>query len=352
MTTFNKIIATTLLSSLGLLTTTTHAANKYNCANSTGCIQVDFDNPKNDSTKTKYPVVLAHGLGGFTSIFGILDYWNGIPEALMEGGTENVFATKTSSFTDGEFRGEQLLQQVKTITALTGDEKVNLFGHSHGGSDIRYVAAVAPEYVASVTAVAAPAQGAAMADWIIETAERDSREQGFDVDNKEYNNGTNAAVALFNLVGNFMDVGSGIASEDIQEQDALASIFSLSTDYMRDEFNVKYPAAMPTEYCGQPPANNVVNDIPYYSFSGVGGVLNIFDPSDYLMAATAQAYDNDPNDGLVSACSSRVGYVIRDDYPMNHLDSVNQILGLVAWGKVNPLTVYRNQVNRLKELGK
>ena len=33
---------------------------------------------------------------------------------------------------------------------------------------------------------------------------------------------------------------------------------------------------------------------------------------------------------------------------MNHMDSVNQLLGLVAWGQPNPKTVYRDQVNRLK----
>lgn len=341
-------VASTAVASMAMLSTSAQAAEFYNCSNPTGCKLVSSKNPSNTLTQTKYPVVMAHGLGGWTNLFKVLDYYNGIPEALMKGGSD-VFTTKTSSFTDAEVRGEQLLQQVQTITAITGKPKVNLFGHSHGGSDIRYVAAVAPEQVASVTAVASPAQGSAMADWVVETAERDSKNQGYA--EGEYNLGTKAAVAFFNFVGHFMDVGSGIKPNELQEQDALASIYSLTTDYMTNYYNVKYPAGMPSEYCGQPPANNIVNDIHYYSFSGVGTVYNPFDPSDYMMGLTGLAFDNDPNDGLVSACSSRVGYVIRDDYKMNHLDSVNQLLGMVAWGRADPVGVYRNQVNRLKREG-
>ncbi|HCC66412.1 MAG TPA: alpha/beta hydrolase, partial [Moraxella sp.] len=40
--------------------------------------------------------------------------------------------------------------------------------------------------------------------------------------------------------------------------------------------------------------------------------------------------------------------VIRDNYKMNHMDSVNQVFGIVSLLDTNPLTVYRNQVNRLK----
>ena len=51
---------------------------------------------------------------------------------------------------------------------------------------------------------------------------------------------------------------------------------------------------------------------------------------------------------LSHPCSSRLGAVIRDNYKMNHMDSVNQVFGIVSLLDTNPLTVYRNQVNRLK----
>ena len=45
-----------------------------------------------DYTKTKYPIVLAHGLGGFDELFGVYDYWFGIPDALRDGGA-TVYVT-------------------------------------------------------------------------------------------------------------------------------------------------------------------------------------------------------------------------------------------------------------------
>ena len=41
-------------------------------------------------TKTKYPIVLAHGLGGFDELFGVYDYWFGIVDALEDGGATRV----------------------------------------------------------------------------------------------------------------------------------------------------------------------------------------------------------------------------------------------------------------------
>lgn len=316
------------------------AGSFYNCANATGCQKVDSRWWTSSHTDTKYPVVMAHGLVGFTKLLGI-DYFYGIPQTLMRGGSD-VYATKTSSFGDSRVRGEQLLQQVKTISAVSGSPKVNLFGHSHGGHDIRYVAAVQPKYVASVTAVASPEQGAKLADWVINEIDGDKV-------NGDYNWSSKAALGLFKLLGNVMDLGASIPVDQLQDQDGYAAITALTTDYMKD-FNAEFPAAMPTKYCGQPTATKV-NGINYYSFSGVGQITNIIDPSDYVLLATSKVFENDPNDGLVSACSSRLGYVIREDYKMNHMDSVNQAIGLVAWGQPNPKTVYRDQVNRLKKAG-
>lgn len=339
----------TLLPALGTLSaaavlmtlqlSSAHASGQYyNCANATGCQKVDSQYFTSSHTDTKYPIVMAHGLAGFTKLLGI-DYFYGIPQTLMSGGSE-VYATKTASFHDSRVRGEQLLQQVKTISAISGRPKVNLFGHSHGGHDIRYVAAVAPNYVASVTAVSSPEQGSKMADWVINQVDNGRI-------NGEYNAATKVALGLFEFLGSFMDVSSGSAINQIQEQDGWRAVTALSTDYMT-AFNQDYPDAMPTSYCGQP-TQTKVNGIEYYSFSGVGHVTNALDPLDYTLAGTGLSFGDDPNDGLVSACSSRLGYVIRDDYKMNHMDAVNQLLGLVAWGQPNPKTLYREQVNRLKK---
>ncbi len=321
-------------------TTSAQAAGQYyNCANANGCKLVDSKYFTSSYTKTQYPVVLAHGLGGFTTLFGVIDYFNGIPEDLMKGGSE-VYTTKTSAVNNSEVRGEQLLQQVKTIAAISGESKVNLFGHSQGGIDIRYVAGVAPKYVASVTAVSSPEQGSKTADFVKNVLEPNN------TSGEPSNVTTQLVSGVFNLIGGFTDIGSGISFNQIQQQDGWQALVALSTDGAA-KFNAKFPAAMPKNYCGQP-TSTAVNGIKYYSFSGVGQITSVLDPSDYLLAATGVPFAGESNDGLVSACSSRLGYVIRDNYRMNHLDSADQVLGLTAWGESEPKSIYRTQVNRLK----
>ena len=57
------------------------------------------------------------------------------------------------------------------------------------------------------------------------------------------------------------------------------------------------------------------------------------------------------NDGLVATCKSRLGRVIRDNYGMNHLDEGNQTIGIVNLFETSPVTVFRQQANRLQQLG-
>jgi triacylglycerol lipase len=343
----SKLLPTLCALGTGLLimtmpATSAQAAGKhYNCANSNGCSVVESRYFTSTYTQTKYPIVMAHGLGGFTSLFGVIDYFNGIPGELVKGGSQ-VYTTKTSAVNNSEVRGEQLLQQVKTIRAISGQSKVNLFGHSQGGIDIRYVAGVAPSYVASATAVSSPEQGSKTADFVKNILEpNNSNNSG-----TQLNLGTELVSGVFNLIGGFTDIGSGISFRDIQEQDGWQALVALSTSGAAT-FNAKFPAAMPTTYCGQP-ANTQVNGIKYYSFSGVGQLTSVVDPSDYILAATGVPFGWESNDGLVSQCSSRLGNVIRDNYTMNHLDSADQVLGLTAWGDSEPKSIYRAQVNRLK----
>src|SRR5215470_4960520 len=117
-------------------------------------------------TQTKYPIVLAHGLAGFDQLFGVVDYWFGIESALEDGGA-NVFVTSVAPLNTPQARGEELIDQIETIVAITGKPKVNLIGHSQGGIDVRYVAAVRPDLVASVTTVGSPHKGADLADFLV-----------------------------------------------------------------------------------------------------------------------------------------------------------------------------------------
>ena len=280
-------------------------------------------------TKTKYPIVLAHGMAGFDSLFGVYEYWYGIPSALRDGGAR-VYVTKVSQFNSTEARGEQLLAQVRQILAITGARKVNLVGHSHGGLDVRYVAAVRPDLVASVTTVGSPHKGAELADFL-----RDNVVEG---------SITEGALAFF---ANSLGTVLGLLTGSTNPQDAVAALESLSSPGMA-AFNARYPQGVPASACGE--GAYTVNGVRYYSWSGTGILTNALDVSDAAMGLTSLFYD-ESNDGLVGRCSSHLGDVIRDNYFHNHLDEVNQVLGLTGLLESSPTAIFRAHANRLKNAG-
>src|SRR5262245_33908138 len=282
-----------------------------------------------DYTKTKYPIVLAHGLGGFDELFGVLDYWYGIPFALTSGGAQ-VFVTTVSQLNSTQARGEQLLAQVQQIVAITGKPKVNLIGHSHGGLDVRYVAAVRPDLVASVTSVGSPHKGADLADYLRAHVQNGSF--------------TEDVLAFF---GNSLGTVIGLLSGSSNPQDAVAALDSLTAAGLAG-FNATYPQGVPATACGEGAA--AVGGVRYYSWSGTGVLTNALDVSDAALGLSSLFYDQ-ANDGLVDRCSSHLGDVIRDDYFHNHLDEVNQVLGLVSIFESNPTAVFRAHANRLKNAG-
>ncbi|TWO70744.1 triacylglycerol lipase [Caenimonas sedimenti] len=278
-------------------------------------------------TQTRYPVVLVHGLFGFDSFLG-LDYFYGIPSALRQDGAR-VFVAQVSAANSTEVRGEQLLAQVKTILALTGASKVNLVGHSHGGPTIRYVAGVAPHLVASATSIGGVNKGSRVADILRGTVPAGTLSETL------VNNAAKAFVALINL-------GSGGTS---LPQTPTAALNSLTTTGSA-AFNQRFPQAVPAG-CGSGAA--MVNGVRYYSWTGTQPVTNLLDVSDGPLGIMSLVF-GEANDGLVSACSSRLGTHL-GDYRQNHLDEVNQVVGLRDWFSVDPVTLYRQHANRLKQAG-
>ena len=295
-----------------------------------GCRQGGSVSATSTYAQTKYPIVLGHGMAGFSAV-GPLQYWNGITEDLTRNGAQ-VFVAQQASFQSSEVRGEQLLTQVKQILAITGAQKVNLIGHSHGSQSVRYVAGVLPAKVASVTGVGGPNKGSPVADVIQGLA--DTPVVGT-VLAPVISAGVNA---FFTLVG----VGSG----HYYEQDSLAGLYSLTSKGSAD-FNSRFPAGIPTTACGT--GTELVNGIRYYSWSGTSTLTNAFDPIDYALVATSLLIP-EANDGLVPRCSSHLGTVLRDNYAYNHLDEVTQVVGLVGFLQ-DPVSVYRQQANRLKNQG-
>jgi triacylglycerol lipase len=281
-------------------------------------------------TQTQYPIVLVHGLFGFDNI-GPVDYWYGIPSALRADGAK-VYVAQVSAANSTEVRGEQLLTQVKQILAATGAAKVNLIGHSHGGPTIRYVASVRPDLVASVTSIGGVNKGSAVADLILNVAPPGSLTRSVLV---------SATTGLATVI-NSLSGGSGLS------QNSLAAAQSLSTAGSLN-FNAAHPEGVPTTACGE--GDYLVHGVYYFSWSGAQPYTNVLDPIDAPLLLTSLVFGGAKNDGLVSSCSSHLGRVIRDNYAMNHLDEINQTVGLVNLFETNPVTLYRQQANRLKGLG-
>ena len=299
-------------------------------ASASGLQKVSSSYVSSNYAKTKYPIVFNHGMFGFTRLgptsLGVDYFYQILPDLARNGAT--VFATQVSPLETTELRGEQLLQQVDEVIALTGSPKVNLIGHSHGGPTIRYIEIVAPEKVASLTAVAGTIKGSKVADDILNNT---------------------ALSVIFTVVGQYILAPAialleGNPNLPVSLEHSLQSI----SEKGAAEFNAKYPsAAIPTD-CGNG-QKITSNGVYHYSWTGTSQVTNIFDVVDSAISQLAPlSYKNNDNDGLVSRCNAHLGQVIRDNYDQSHLDEVNQLLGLRGLFAPDPVSQYRQQANRLK----
>ncbi|WP_246792076.1 alpha/beta hydrolase [Burkholderia perseverans] len=312
---------------------------------------------------TRYPVILVHGLAGTDKFANVVDYWYGIQSDLQSHGAK-VYVANLSGFQSDDGpngRGEQLLAYVKQVLAATGATKVNLIGHSQGGLTSRYVAAVAPQLVASVTTIGTPHRGSEFADFVQSVLKTDPT-------------GLSSTV-----IAAFVNVfGTLISSSHNTDQDALAALQTLTTAQTAT-YNQNFPSAglgAPGS-CQTGAATETVGGSQHLLYSwggtaiqptstvlGVTGatdtstgtldVANVTDPSTLAMLATGTVMINrasGQNDGLVSRCSALFGQVISTSYHWNHLDEINQLLGVRGANAEDPVAVIRTHVNRLKLQG-
>jgi triacylglycerol lipase len=269
--------------------------------------------------QTRYPIVLVHGLFGFDDILGI-DYWYQIPADLRKNGA-TVLIAKVSALNDNDARGEQLLKQLQEWKAAKGYQKFNLIGHSLGGPTIRYTAGVAPSLVASVTTVGSP-------HTLPDTGPQD-------LIGKLLTN----YISVATFMGKTIDWLSG--HKDLPTDAAALKAWADNTA----AFNARLPQGMPTTPCGQGTEVGS-NGVRYYSIAGNQPKTNKWDLIDLIMTEA-----DTPSDGLVLVCSAHWGQVLRDDYPWNHLDEINQTFGLIGKGAPDPVAFYREQASRLKNKG-
>lgn len=125
----------------------------------------------------KYPIVLAHGLLGFSELklataLPAVQYWYGIQEALEQNGA-TVMAASVPPSSSIEQRAAKLRDDIASATFPAGLDGVNIIAHSMGGLDARYMTAhLAPANVRvrSVTTIATPHRGSHFADFLLSPA--------------------------------------------------------------------------------------------------------------------------------------------------------------------------------------
>lgn len=118
--------------------------------------------------KTKYPIILIHGV--FFRDNKIFNYWGRIPRTLQLHGATIFYGAHQSALPVKE-SARELAARIKLIVERSGCEKVNLIAHSKGGLDCRYAISEfgMGDYVASLTTVSTPHRGCLFAEQLLDT---------------------------------------------------------------------------------------------------------------------------------------------------------------------------------------
>jgi triacylglycerol esterase/lipase EstA (alpha/beta hydrolase family) len=114
---------------------------------------------------TRYPILFMHGMAGTETFVGVLDYWFGVQDELSAVGFLS-FTPAVDALAGVAPRAEQWLAHLDALTAEGRARRVNIIAHSQGGVDARLLTSAldVEGRVASLTTVATPHRGAALAD--------------------------------------------------------------------------------------------------------------------------------------------------------------------------------------------
>lgn len=115
--------------------------------------------------KTKYPLVLIHGLG--FKDYKYVNYWGRIPKELIRNGA-SVYYGNQEAWGTIEQNAMDIKNKILEVIEKEKCEKVNLIAHSKGGLDARYMVSALnmEKYVASLTMIATPHKGSRLIDII------------------------------------------------------------------------------------------------------------------------------------------------------------------------------------------
>lgn len=227
--------------------------------------ELDAVRGENEVCKTRYPILLVHGV--FFRDSRYINYWGRIPKALMRNGA-TVYYGQQQSAASVEDSGKELAVRIRQIVEETGCEKVNIIAHSKGGLDSR--AAIThcgmTPYVATLTTINTPHRGCIYAEYLLNHLPQSARENVASA----YN------AALKKLGDEAPDFLAAVT--DLTESACLAR-----NEATPDMPGVVYESVM--SYCGKPQSGKFPLNVTY-------PVVKHFDGK---------------NDGLVSVDSARWG---------------------------------------------
>lgn len=138
--------------------------------------ELDEVRAENEACKTKYPILLVHGV--FFRDFRYLNYWGRIPKELKRNGAA-VYYGQQQSATSVEDSGRELAARIRAILDETGCEKVNIIAHSKGGLDSRAAIAHAgcAPFVATLTTINTPHRGCIYAEYLLNKVPEAARQK-------------------------------------------------------------------------------------------------------------------------------------------------------------------------------
>lgn len=262
-----------------------------------------------DTCDTRYPIILAHGMAASAEILGIVDYFWGIEEALEDEGAE-VYVTSVNGMDSTRNKAVDFKNQFLQIKALTGAAKLNIIAHSHGALYSRDAISNLGigGSVASLTSLAGPHRGSAVADVIV----------GIVPDNLEW------------LVGDTMDFVYAFFMGDTNPS-TLDNAYDLTRPYMQNTFN---------------PNTQDDPGVYYQSYAGKIKTMAV-NPRNWFFAATwgIMLAKEGANDGVVGVNSAKWGNFrgVEDgawySAGVDHLNIVGHLFGVTPGFDANEFYV-------------
>ena len=259
--------------------------------------------------KTKYPILLVHGLG-FRD-WRYFNYWGRIPRELIRNGA-TIYYGHQEAFATVVTNAEHIRRKVLEIIEETGCEKVNIIAHSKGGLDSRYAIAKCgiEDYVASLTTVGTPHHGSQVTDLANKLPD-----------------------SLYRKVADFMD--KRYKSFGDENPDFYTACHQFNSDYA-EKFNEEVKDS---------------DKVYYQSYTSV--MKNVFS-FDILAATYLMLRKYGRNDGLVTVESAKWGnfkgvYESKRVRGISHGDTID--LKREDYKGYDPREAYVEIVSELKEMG-